>query len=354
MKYAYVALAGAVLAGDAVAFAPVSVPSVRGATTLRMAQEAPPAKLELPKAKVEASAVNAKQWGTKSGAAMPELPASTYEPRPYDAVAAGHVQAPAVVRQTMAAFATAGAAAASGSATQSPPPAKLELPKAKLEAAAVNAQQWGTGASGASSGASGASLSGDGTHQEQLEAAGYKIIAAEGKARAPVPKPAAKPKAAPAPEAAPAPKEAPAPVATKGTQAPPPAKLELPKAKLEAAAVNEKQWINPPAVPAAEKQAPLLDERSTTVSEELAAAIRKLETDFAAANAAGTAALPRAIEAQAAMSNTVSSYGDKLKMLAASATSKLGTSTPRVAVGPNDLSKFREDSVNSLKNLIAK
>jgi len=310
MKYAYVALAGAVLAGDAVAFAPVSVPSVRGATTLRMAQEAPPAKLELPKAKVEASAVNAKQWGTKSGAAMPELPASTYEPRPYDAVAAGHVQAPAVVRQTMAAFATAGAAAASGSA--------------------------------------------DGTHQEQLEAAGYKIIAAEGKARAPVPKPAAKPKAAPAPEAAPAPKEAPAPVATKGTQAPPPAKLELPKAKLEAAAVNEKQWINPPAVPAAEKQAPLLDERSTTVSEELAAAIRKLETDFAAANAAGTAALPRAIEAQAAMSNTVSSYGDKLKMLAASATSKLGTSTPRVAVGPNDLSKFREDSVNSLKNLIAK
>lgn len=110
----------------------------------------------------------------------------------------------------------------------------------------------------------------------------------------------------------------------------------------------------PPAAPAAEKQAPLLDERSTTVSEELAAAIRKLETDFAAANAAGTAALPRAIEAQAAMSNTVSSYGDKLKMLAASATSKLGTSTPRVAVGPNDLSKFREDSVNSLKNLIAK
>lgn len=90
------------------------------------------------------------------------------------------------------------------------------------------------------------------------------------------------------------------------------------------------------------------------MSEELAAAIRKLETDFAAANAAGTAALPRAIEAQAAMSNTVSSYGDKLKMLAASATSKLGTSTPRVAVGPNDLSKFREDSVNSLKNLIAK
>eukprot|EP00802_Teleaulax_amphioxeia_P027810 Tamp_29270.p1 GENE.Tamp_29270~~Tamp_29270.p1 ORF type:complete len:148 (-),score=13.37 Tamp_29270:144-587(-) len=136
MKYAYVALAGAVLAGDAVAFAPVSVPSVRGATTLRMAQEAPPAKLELPKAKVEASAVNAKQWGTKSGAAMPgttrgtktfvrpdksmlfELPASTYEPRPYDAVAAGHVQAPAVVRQTMAAFATAGAAAASGSAVR--------------------------------------------------------------------------------------------------------------------------------------------------------------------------------------------------------------------------------------------
>ena len=46
------------------------------------------------------------------------------------------------------------------------------------------------------------------------------------------------------PQAAAAPKAA-------GTQAPPPAKLELPKAKLEAAAVNDKQWINPaPAVAA--------------------------------------------------------------------------------------------------------
>ena len=38
------------------------------------------------------------------------------------------------------------------------------------------------------------------------------------------------------------------------TQAPPPAKLELPKAKLEAMAVNEKQWLN--TEPAAEPLAP--------------------------------------------------------------------------------------------------
>ena len=36
----------------------------------------------------------------------PELPASAYEPRPYDGVAAGHIQAPAVMRATMSAMGT--------------------------------------------------------------------------------------------------------------------------------------------------------------------------------------------------------------------------------------------------------
>ena len=53
--------------GEAVAFAPATTAAVGGPRALRMAQEPPPAKLELPKAKLEAAAVNAKQWGTGAG-----------------------------------------------------------------------------------------------------------------------------------------------------------------------------------------------------------------------------------------------------------------------------------------------
>ena len=64
MRFAVLALAGA---ASAAAFAPSSVSPLRGSKSLCMsAQAAPPAKLEHPKAKVEAEAVNAKQWGTKT------------------------------------------------------------------------------------------------------------------------------------------------------------------------------------------------------------------------------------------------------------------------------------------------
>ena len=64
MRFAVLALAGA---ASAAAFAPSSVPALRGSKSLCMsAQAAPPAKLEHPKAKVEAEAVNAKQWGTQT------------------------------------------------------------------------------------------------------------------------------------------------------------------------------------------------------------------------------------------------------------------------------------------------
>jgi len=361
MKYAYVALAGAVLAGDAAAFAPASMPSVRGPASVRMVAAAPAAAagfsitdmIKVPwkntgaASSSGAEAYHARHW-TEAG--KKELPASTYEPRPYDGVAAGHVQAPAVVRATMAAMGgasapdnagaaayharhwteaasamerNAGAAAyhsrhwteagkegaslsgtaaapKAGTGTQAAPPAKLQLPKAKLEAAAVNQKQWIN------------------------------------------PAPAAK-------------ASAPAPVDKQGTQAAPPAKLQLPKAKLEAAAVNQKQWINPapaPAPAASEKSRPLLDDRSTTVSGDLAAAIKKLKGDYEAASAAGAAALPKAIDAQNAMTTTVNSYGDKLKALAAMSTSRLGTS--KVPSGPNDLSKFREEQLSQLKKAIAK
>ena len=64
MRFAVLALAGA---ASAAAFAPSSVSPLRGSKSLCMsAQAAPPAKLEHPKAKVEAEAVNAKQWGTQT------------------------------------------------------------------------------------------------------------------------------------------------------------------------------------------------------------------------------------------------------------------------------------------------
>ena len=43
---------------------------------MSMTQEAPPAKLTLPKAKIEALAVNTQQWGTAAAAAAAAAPAS--------------------------------------------------------------------------------------------------------------------------------------------------------------------------------------------------------------------------------------------------------------------------------------
>ena len=58
---------GMLTSGEALAFAPATAAAVGGPRALRMTQEPPPAKLELPKAKLEAAAVNAKQWGTGAG-----------------------------------------------------------------------------------------------------------------------------------------------------------------------------------------------------------------------------------------------------------------------------------------------
>lgn len=259
-----------------------------------------------------------------------ELPASTYEPRPYDGVAAGHVQAPAVVRATMAAMGGASAAINAGAAAYHSRhwTEAADAMERNAGAAAYHSRHW------TEAGKEGASLSGDGSQRDKLEAVGYTIFfTTEEKKSA----------------------TAAAPKAATGTQAAPPAKLLLPKAKLEAAAVNQKQWINPapaPAPAASETSRPLLDDRSTTVSGDLAAAIKKLKGDYEAASAAGAAALPKAIDAQNAMTSTVNSYGDKLKALAAMSTSRLGTS--KVPSGPNDLSKFREEQLSQLKKAIAK
>ena len=198
---------------------------------------------------------------------------------------AQNVKRPAPAAAAPAAKAAAPAAkAAAKDGTQAPPPAKLELPKAKIEAKAVNEKQW----------------------INPIPAA--KAAAPAAKTAAPAAKAAAK-AAAPAPAASkgvsalvaclltvrrprvpfshermlsrhpirslPSACERShtylfhthspllrlllasahisssvanknhAPFQKKQTQAPPPAKLELPKAKLEAKAVNEKQWINP-------------------------------------------------------------------------------------------------------------
>ena len=58
---------GMLTSGEALAFAPATAAAVGGPRALRMTQEPPPAKLELPKAKLEAAAVNAKQWGAGAG-----------------------------------------------------------------------------------------------------------------------------------------------------------------------------------------------------------------------------------------------------------------------------------------------
>jgi hypothetical protein len=95
----------------------------------------------------------------------------------------------------------------------------------------------------------------------------------------------------------------------------------------------DEEWMNPPPAPADVEWRPLLDNSSTTVSDELAAsetataaaadaehraeqradaatagataaaeaAIQKLQRDFEVASAAGAAALPKAIDAQNAM-----------------------------------------------------
>ena len=45
---------------------------------MSMTQEAPPAKLTLPKAKIEALAVNSQQWGTAAAAAAPASKGGTH------------------------------------------------------------------------------------------------------------------------------------------------------------------------------------------------------------------------------------------------------------------------------------
>ena len=129
----------------------------------------------------------------------------------------------------------------------------------------------------------------------------------------------------PAPPVASAPPAAAAPKSS-GTQAPPPAMLQLPKAKLEAAAVNEKQWINPPpaaAVPAKTTITPEDISRSDTEGRNMRMAIAKLKEDLAAAEEQGAAALPKAIETQAAISDITAAFTRKLNDLSSSATSKL-------------------------------
>ena len=54
------------------------------------------------------------------------------------------------------------------------------------------------------------------------------------------------------------------------------------------------------------------------------------------------------------MSSIKTSYVDKLKAVASAATSKLGSGAKApISVGPNDLSKFREESLNDLRKKIA-
>ncbi|EKX32463.1 hypothetical protein GUITHDRAFT_156322 [Guillardia theta CCMP2712] len=70
------------------AFAP-AVPSGTGLTSLKMAQAAPPAKLPLPKAKVNALEVNKKQWGIEGApAASAAAPAPKAAPKKAAAKAA--------------------------------------------------------------------------------------------------------------------------------------------------------------------------------------------------------------------------------------------------------------------------
>jgi len=68
MKYTCIVLAGALIAGEAAAFAPSCTPALRSMSALRMTQEPPPAILELPIAKIEAVSVNAQQWGIGAAA----------------------------------------------------------------------------------------------------------------------------------------------------------------------------------------------------------------------------------------------------------------------------------------------
>lgn len=95
--------------GGVTAAKPVPAKPVAQPAAATGSQAGPPAKLPLPKAKLEAETVNAKQWGT----------------------------------QTLS----------GAGGTQAPPPAKLPLPKAKVEAEAVNKEQWLSPQAGAPSAA---------------------------------------------------------------------------------------------------------------------------------------------------------------------------------------------------------
>jgi len=342
MRFAVLALAGA---ASAAAFAPSSVPALRGSKSLCMsAQAAPPAKLEHPKAKVEAEAVNAKQWGTQtlSKPAVNHPSTGTGAQAWLEGNHEENLKAMGytIFRSTGSTTASANAAPskpAAAAGTQAPPPAKLPLPKAKLEAAAVNAKQWPNDAA-ASGSPVWSPLDAVKTPwtgaQSELEADKAHMAKTAGKAataEAPATPAVVIKESSAAPWSALDGIKVPwtgSAASGAATQAPPPAKLELPKAKLEAMAVNEKQWLN--ASPAAEPLAPAVS----------------AEPD--------PAALERAASAQQALSDTTSTFAAKLKALQNSATSKLGAdATAPVAVGPNDLSKFREEAMGKLKKAIS-
>mmetsp|Transcript_3400 Transcript_3400/g.4885 ORF Transcript_3400/g.4885 Transcript_3400/m.4885 type:complete len:136 (+) Transcript_3400:125-532(+) len=93
------------------------------------------------------------------------------------------------------------------------------------------------------------------------------------------------------------------------TQEPPAAKLELPRAKLEAVAVNSVQWgIDAAVVPA---------------GVDLKSVMAKLKFDLDEAESAGAAALPKAVAEQEVLSDITSSFMSKLNKIASSSTDKL-------------------------------
>lgn len=91
------------------------------------------------------------------------------------------------------------------------------------------------------------------------------------------------------------------------TQDPPPAKLELPKAKLEAAAVNAKQWGT----------------GGGTGGGDVKAIAAQMAKDLKAAEEAGAAALPKAIEEQSKMAQISSSFIDRINRIKSSSLDKL-------------------------------
>lgn len=90
--------------------------------------------------------------------------------------------------------------------------------------------------------------------------------------------------------------------------------------------MNEKQWINPPpAAPVAVKTTVTAEDvaRSDTEGRNMRMAIAKLKEDLEAAEKEGAAALPKAIETQAAISDITAAFTKRLNDLNTAATRKL-------------------------------